>query len=63
MVGSDGLCWSARDICDIGDAAQAAERGERGIGREAVLGRGAGLAKPGAMNRRIGLGQSAGTRQ
>lgn len=41
-------------------AAQAAERGERGIGREAALGRGEGRAGLGARNRRMGEGHEAG---
>lgn len=63
MVGDLDAGGPAGVVRDMGIAAQAAERGERGIGREAALGRGVGRAGLGAMNRRIGLGQSAGTRQ
>lgn len=63
MVGGIGTGEATPFDRDMGARTQAAERGERGIGREAALGRGEGRAGLGAMNRRIGLGQSAGTRQ
>ena len=61
LSGESPAATKRRLLTDMA-AAQAAERGDRGIGREATLGCGEGRARLGAMKRLTGLGKVIGSR-